>query len=156
MNHLTLILTVALMTAACSPQAAKPPAAPAAPPAASGAVIPSAMTMSFSGDLPCADCPGIRTELTLTRDAPYSGDGTYRLVETYLERGAPITSTGIWGTLRGDAVDPDATVYVLNPDKPEGERRHYRRLGNDEALKVLGGDMTPLPDSLPSTLKRVK
>ena len=111
--------------------------------------------MSFSGLLPCADCPGLKTELTLTRDAPYSGDGTYRLVETYLERGAPFTSTGVWGTLRGDAIDPDATVYELNPEKAEG-RRHFKRVGNDEALKVLDGDMKPLPDSLPSTLKRVK
>nr|QQZ50169.1 copper resistance protein NlpE N-terminal domain-containing protein [Phenylobacterium glaciei] len=111
--------------------------------------------MTFVGSLPCADCPGIRTELTLTRDAPYSGDGKYSLVETYIDRGPPITTTGIWGTLRGDASDEDATVYELNPEKAEGERRHFRREG-DMALKVLGGDMKPLPDALPSTLKRVK
>ena len=153
MNHLPL--TLALLMSACSPPAAKAPAAPAAPPATAGTPVPEAMTMSFSGLLPCADCPGLKTELTLTRDAPYSGDGTYRLVETYLERGAPFTSTGVWGTLRGDAIDPDATVYELNPEKAEG-RRHFKRVGNDEALKVLDGDMKPLPDALPSTLNRVK
>ncbi|MFZ3007635.1 MAG: copper resistance protein NlpE [Phenylobacterium sp.] len=149
-----LALALALLMTACSPQAAK---APEPPPAPVAAAIPSpdAITMVFAGDLPCADCPGIRTELTLTRDAPYSGDGTYRLVETYLERGAPFTTTGKWGTLRGDATDEDATVYELNPEKAEG-RRHFKRVGNDEALKVLDGDMRPLPDSLPSTLKRVK
>ncbi|MES2341323.1 MAG: copper resistance protein NlpE [Pseudomonadota bacterium] len=139
--------------AACSPPAAKAPAAPPAPVAAVPAA--EALTMSFSGLLPCADCPGLKTELTLTRDAPYSRDGTYRLVETYLERGAPFTTTGKWGALRGDAVDPDATVYELDPDKPNGAR-HFLRVGNDEALKALDGDMKPLPDSLPSTLKRVK
>lgn len=147
-----LALTLALLMAACSPPVAK---APPPPPPAATAPAPEAMIMSFSGLLPCADCPGLKTELTLTRDAPYSGDGTYRLVETYLERGAPFTSTGVWGTLRGDAIDPDATVYELNPEKAEG-RRHFKRVGNDEALKVLDGDMKPLPDSLPSTLKRVK
>lgn len=150
-----LPMGLALLMAACSPQAAKAPE-PAPAPVAAAAPTPEAVTMVFAGDLPCADCPGIRTELTLTRDAPYSGDGKFKLVETYIDRGAPFTSTGVWGTLRGDAVDPDATVYELNPDKAEGERRHYKRIGNDEALKVLGGDMKPLPDTLPSTLKRVK
>lgn len=150
-----LALGFALLMVACSPRATEAPAPPPSPVAAA-APAPEAMTMVFAGDLPCADCPGIRTELTLTRDAPYSGDGKYKLVETYIHRGAPITSTGIWGTLRGDAVDPDATVYELNPEKPEPARRHFRRVGDDEALKVLGGDRTPLPDSLPSTLKRAK
>ncbi|MDO8914079.1 MAG: copper resistance protein NlpE N-terminal domain-containing protein [Phenylobacterium sp.] len=150
-----LALALALLMTACSPQAAKAPEAPPAPVAAA-APSPDALSITFAGDLPCTDCPGLRTELTLTRDAPYSGGGTYKLVETYLERGAPIITTGIWGTLRGDAVDPDATVYELNPEKPEPARRHFRRVGDDEALKVLGGDRTPLPDSLPSTLKRAK
>ncbi|WP_421933286.1 copper resistance protein NlpE N-terminal domain-containing protein [Phenylobacterium sp.] len=158
MRNLALALALTAL-AACSPPAAKAPAAPApAAPAAAPAGTPPAaepLTMSFSGLLPCADCPGLKTELTLTRDAPYSGDGTYRLVETYLERGAPFTTTGKWGTLRGDAIDPDATVYELDPDKPNGAR-HFLRVGNDEALKALDGDMKPLPDALPSTLKRVK
>lgn len=150
-----LALALALLMTACSPQAAKAPEPPP-PPVAAATPAPDDLTMAFAGDLPCADCPGIRTELTLTRDAPYSGDGKYKLVETYIDRGAPFTSTGVWGTLRGDATDDDATVYELNPEKAEGERRHFKRMGNDEALKVLGGDMKPLPDSLPSTLKRVK
>ncbi|MDO8801900.1 copper resistance protein NlpE [Phenylobacterium sp.] len=149
-----LALALALLMTACSPQAAK---APEPPPAPVAAAIPSpdAMTMVFAGDLPCADCPGLRTELTLTRDAPYSGDGTYRLVETYLERGAPFTSTGKWGTLRGDAVDPDATVYLLDPDKPDSGRP-FLRVGQDEALKVLDKELKAWPSGLPDTLKRVK
>ena len=124
-----LALALALLMTACSPQAAKAPEPPP-PPVAASTPAPDDMTMVFAGDLPCADCPGIRTELTLTRDAPYSGDGKYRLVETYIDRGAPFTSTGIWGTLRGDAVDPDSTVYELNPEKPESDRRAFKRLGN--------------------------
>lgn len=155
MRNLALAFALSLL-AACSPPAAKAPAPPAPAPApAAAAPAAEPLIMSFSGLLPCADCPGLKTELTLTRDAPYSGDGTYRLVETYLERGAPFTTTGKWGTLRGDAVDPDATVYELDPDKPNGAR-HFMRVGNDEALQALDGDMKPLPDALPSTLKRVK
>ena len=146
-----LALGLALSMAACSPPAAKPP--PPAPAARAAPAEP--MSWSFAGDLPCADCPGLRTELTLTRKAAGWAEGTYKLVETYIDRGAPFTTTGDWTTLRGDATDPDATVYELNPDKPESAR-HFLRIGNDEALKVLGGDMKPLPDALPSTLKRVK
>jgi uncharacterized lipoprotein NlpE involved in copper resistance len=158
MKHLTLAL--ALLMGACSPQAAKAPVAPAAaaaapPAAAPGTSIPEATVMSFVGNLPCADCPGIRTELTLTRDAPYSGDGHYKLVETYIDRGAPFTSTGVWGTLRGDATDEDATVYELNPEKSEAARRHFKRIG-DEALQALGKDLRPWPSGLPDMLKRVK
>ena len=149
-----LVLALALLMTACSPQAAKAPEAPPAPVAAA-TPAPDALSMTFVGDLPCADCPGIRTELTLTRDAPYSGDGTYKLVETYIDRGPPITSTGVWGTLRGDATDEDATVYLLNPDKPDSGRP-FRRVGDDEALKALDKELKPWPSGLPDTLKRVK
>ncbi len=61
--------------------------------------------------------------------------------------------TGDWTTLRGDATDPDATVYQLNPDKPEG-RRAFLRVGQDEALRILDGDMKTLPPGLPDRLER--
>lgn len=138
-------LALALSMTACSPPA----------PVAAATPSPEAMTMVFAGDLPCADCPGIRTELTLTRDAPYSGDGKYKLVETYIDRGALITTTGVWGALRGDAVDPDSTVYLLDPDKPDSGRP-FLRVGRDEVLKGLDKDLKTWPPGLPDTLKRVK
>ena len=149
-----LALGFALLMVACSPRATEAPAPPPSPVAAA-APAPEAMTMVFAGDLPCADCPGIRTELTLTRDAPYSGDGKYKLVETYIDRGAPVTSTGVWGTLRGDATDEDATVYLLDPDKPESGRP-FRRVGQDDALKALDKELKPWPSGLPDTLKRLR
>ncbi len=71
----------------------------------------------YEGVLPCADCQGIRTELTL-----FDEDFTYKLVETYL--GTPagdrsFRSDGAWTTLRGKAGNPDATIYQLNPGEPE-------------------------------------
>ena len=33
----------------------------------------------FVGTTPCADCPGIATELTLTRKDPDTAEGGYRL-----------------------------------------------------------------------------
>ena len=155
------LAAVLLLLAACSP-GAEPPTAPPPPkipaphmPAPPPAAAAEAMSLKFEGVLVCADCPGIKTELTLTRKAEGWAEGSYRLVETYLERGAPFVSSGEWTTLRGDAKDPDTTVYQLNPDKPKSAR-HFLRVGQDEAIKALDGDLKPLPESLPSTLTRVK
>jgi len=149
MRPLALVLGLALLSACSQPAApAKPPPAPAA---AKPAEISGVIT--FEGVLPCADCPGLKTELVLTPKGEGWAEGTYRLTETYLERGGPMVTTGDWTTLRGDASDPDATVYQLDPDKPEG-RRAFLRVGQDEALRILDGDMKTLPPGLPDRLER--
>lgn len=113
------------------------------------------MVLRYAGDLPCADCPGIRTELVLTRKAKGWAEGTYRLTETYLERGGPKVTTGDWTTLRGDAVDEDASVYQLNPDDTE-KQRNFLRVGDDLELKALDRDMKRWGGKVPDTLKRVR
>lgn len=74
----------------------------------------------YEGILPCADCQGIRTKLTL-----FDEDFTYRLVEVYL--GTPdgdrtVESGGTWTTLQGTGEYPTGTIYRLNPGKPEDVR----------------------------------
>lgn len=105
----------------------------------------------FKGVLPCADCPGVRTELTLTRKGEGWAEGTYRLVETYIDRGAPIVTAGEWTTHRGDAADEDAVVYELNPDRPEAVR-YFRKLSAGE-IQALDRELKDWPASLPSRLK---
>jgi copper homeostasis protein (lipoprotein) len=126
-----------------------------AAPHARRAPAPEPLVLRFSGTLPCADCPGIATTLTLTRKAAGWAEGTYRLEQTYIGRGGPRVTTGDWTTLRGDATDDNATVYELDPDKTQGAQ-HFLRVGDDVALRLLDGDMKPLPGKLPNTLKRVK
>jgi len=104
----------------------------------------------YEGVLPCADCPGIRTELTLRRKAAGWAEGTYRLVETYLDRGQPQVTQGEWTTLRGDAVNEDAVVYELNPDKPD-RARHFEKV-DDKTVIALGRDLTPPPKDTPAVL----
>lgn len=90
----------------------------------------------FEGDLPCADCAGIRTRLTLFAE----GD-RYRLEETRLGAGSgarPRTVEGTWTTLRGSADDPDATVYVLDPRDPKRERNFLRL--DENAIEQLDRD----------------
>ena len=113
------------------------------------------LVLRFTGVLPCADCPGIRTTLTLKRKGPGWAEGTYRLSETYIDRGGPHMTTGDWTTLRGDAADENATVYELDPDHAE-RARHFRRVGPDRALKALDRDLKPWPKGLPDTLKRLR
>lgn len=90
----------------------------------------------YEGVLPCADCQGIRTELTL-----FDEDFTYKLVETYL--GMPdgdrtLSSDGDWTTLRGTAGQPDATVYQLNPGEPEKVRNFL--VLDEGQIQQLDGD----------------
>lgn len=90
----------------------------------------------FKGTLPCADCTGLETELTLTRFATGSAEGTYQMSEDYLGKSVePIKSSGKWTTLRGTPKDPNAVVYELNPDKPE-EAEYYLKVDENQ-IKML-------------------
>jgi hypothetical protein len=107
----------------------------------------------FAGTLPCADCPGVAAELTLVRKGAGRAEGRYRMSLAYLERPVPpLVETGEWTTLRGDAADPDAIVYQLDPDKPERARYFVRR--GEAGVQALDRELKPWPASLPSTLAR--
>ena len=63
-----------------TPQAVEADSAQAQPEEAAKAEAPKKHVGEFSGKLPCADCPGIETKLTLNED------GSFLLDETYLEK----------------------------------------------------------------------
>jgi copper homeostasis protein (lipoprotein) len=144
---------LALVLSGCKPApqpAAKPPALAAA--AAPTALEPLLVGV-FAGDLPCADCPGMATRLTLVRKDTGWAEGRYLLVQTYRERAVPsLVKTGDWTTLRGDADDPDASVYQLDPDKDAGGEL-FRKDG-EQTLRALTPAMRPFPAGLPGTLTR--
>ena len=107
----------------------------------------------YTGLLPCADCSGIQTELTLTRKASGWAEGRYLLKQTYIGRKvAPLVKTGDWTTLRGSAADYDDTVYELDPDD-QAHATHFLKI-REATIKALDKDLKPLPAGLPSTLKR--
>ncbi len=77
----------------------------------------------YEGVLPCADCPGIQTRLTLNRD------GTYELLTRYLERPvAPRTERGRFTWQAGGntiALDAGGQRYAVGEGRlslldPEG------------------------------------
>jgi copper homeostasis protein (lipoprotein) len=111
-------------------------------------------TERYSGMLPCADCSGIRTALTLLRDAQ-GAPSTFTMSETYVGRpaaGNPKTS-GTWTVVHGDAADKSATVYQLHGSGSAGVTSLLRV--DDNTLSLLDGSLGQLPASVPHTLRRV-
>ncbi len=91
----------------------------------------------FEGTLPCADCPGIITTLTLYPDQ------TYQLQTVYIDRDSSFTSKGSW-------------KYNTNPPRYEliDDGQQYQILNND-TLEALDQDGNPIESSLNYKLKRV-
>jgi copper homeostasis protein (lipoprotein) len=112
----------------------------------------------YKGTMPCADCSGLETVLRLYAKGGF--DTTYAFyVRTQTYRGAPhgdvtISDRGEWAVLRGDADDPDATVYQLNPDD---EQHSEALLVQDKGavLEALDRDLKPIDTTRNVTLKRV-
>jgi len=112
----------------------------------------------YKGTMPCADCSGLETVLRLYAKGKF--DTTYAFyVRTQTYRGAPhgdvtFSDRGEWTVLRGDATDPDATVYQLNPDD---EQHSEALLVQDKgaALEQLDRDLTPIETPMNVALKRV-
>jgi uncharacterized lipoprotein NlpE involved in copper resistance len=102
---------------------------------------------TFQGILPCADCPGIDTRLTLVQYGPNIAEGTYSLQQTYEDRNVkPLVTAGDWTTLRGDAADPDAVVYQLDPDHPEHSL--YFLKTDENKLEQLDSNLKEMPSNL--------
>jgi predicted secreted protein len=114
---------------------------------------------TYKGILPCGDCSGLDTVLRLYAKGKY--DTTYAFyVRTQIYRGAPhgdvvLTDRGDWALLRGDATDPDATVYQLNPDDAQhSDSWLLQEKGN--ALMQLDRDQKPIvAPGMNFTLRRV-
>lgn len=154
MKHVLIAAAIAggTLWSGCHASApATPPSSSALPAAGSGT-----LPLVYAGTLPCADCPGIRTELTLIGDPPApQGGGTYTLKETYLgsrDGDRTFETRGRWLTLRGSADDRDATVYQLNP-QPGGDPRYLQRIG-DNVLRMLDRQQRPIVSSANYTLTR--
>ena len=58
-------------------------------------------------------------------------------------------STGSLNTERGFGSDIDATVYILNWDKPEAEQKYYVRLTSDQKhIQLLDSNRKVVPGAL--------
>ena len=105
------VLLTGLFAVSCSkkeeaktetPQAVEADSTQAQPEEAAKAEAPKKHVGEFSGKLPCADCPGIETKLTLNED------GSFLLDETYLEK-----KDGQFNTKGSYEVSEDGTFVNL-------------------------------------------
>lgn len=151
---LACALLCALSLSACKPKA---PAETAAPPTEPVATAPAADAVpaaqrapfdvkafagTFTGTLPCADCPGIDTRLVL------GADGTYTITESYQERTAPaLNGDGTW------TVEENDRRLRLDPNSKEERDRLFAILSQDE-IRQLDQEGKPIESSLPYNLKR--
>ncbi|GAA3919961.1 copper resistance protein NlpE [Luteimonas lutimaris] len=96
---------------------------------------------SFSGTIPCADCPGI--DSTLTLDA----DGSYTTHDVYQERDASFDSSGTW------TVEEAGKRIRLDPNSKDEQDRLLEVVSNDE-LRMLDADGNAIESGLNYTLTR--
>lgn len=113
-------------------------------------------TLTYEGLLPCADCPGIRYDLTI-RSREHSGDGTFSLSQTYLEaedgKDATFVTNGKRLTLKGMPGNDNATIWQLISDN--GDEVMNFLCENDSTLTLLGDDFTKAESDLNYSLKLV-
>lgn len=91
-------------------------------------INPTAQKVIYSGMLPCADCSGIRTTLTLYRDQ-FDAPTRFMLREEYLQG----STVGLTAVERGDWTqdslvknDRQMDLYTINPETPDARRMYLR------------------------------
>ncbi|MBE0414744.1 META domain-containing protein [Yoonia sp.] len=97
-----------------------------------------ALPATFTGTLPCADCPGITYHLDLWDD----GQG-YALRRTYLERDLTLDEVGRWH------VDPARGALIL---QGSGGAQSVWQIGTNQDIRMMDQDGNPILSDLPYTL----
>lgn len=110
----------------------------------------TAIWVTYTGTIPCADCNGIMMELSLHRQPELR----FTLKETYQGKNQTFPSEGNYSIQHGTTADPGATVILLNPDKDKNLQRYFQQVDKNE-LKMLDGDMREIAGNNNYTLKKV-
>ncbi|MBX3242492.1 MAG: copper resistance protein NlpE N-terminal domain-containing protein [Chitinophagaceae bacterium] len=109
----------------------------------------------FEGVLPCADCRGIKTELTLYQNIGNVEYNVYILKETYLTDNTgdtAFTTQGKWDVLKGGVKGNDsATIFFLNYDEPD-DSRYFLEVGPD--IQMLDKDHQIIESAASYVLRR--
>ena len=107
----------------------------------SGPTDPMASKMVYRGVLPCADCSGIRTTLTLYRDQD-ANPSRYELNQQYLD-GSKVAGRaierGAWADDRITIDNKSYPVYTLNPEAEEAQHRFLQSATNAVEMLDLSG-----------------
>lgn len=112
------------------------------------------ISVAYKGTLPCADCPGLDTELILKKVNEDSTNGTYVTKETYLEKNvSPVITEGTWKTIFGSIKGKPETILELNPGNLDNIR--YFIKVDDSELKMLDKNNVELVGSPSISLKKI-
>jgi len=106
----------------------------------------------FEGTLPCADCAGLRTQLTLSAKTSGADSGTFVTKYTYVGKGVTRDDTGTWKIVRGTPADKKAVVYELTVKGGTSQERCLQ-IGAGE-LQQLDEKLQPIDAPMPLRLKR--
>lgn len=105
-----MALVVALLSTACSGGGNTAPA----PREAAAPTTDTAYCGTYQGTLPAADCPGIKTVLTI------AADSTYTLSSQYIGRQAqPVVTSGVYHLKQGGKL-----IELVTPSS--GEKTYYK------------------------------
>lgn len=110
---------------------------------------------TFMGTLACADCQGIKTELTLSGD-PSGGNRSFTMKQTYVGRPADksvVNSNGKWFLAKGNKQDPDAVVLQLIPTAGNIEPMYFLQV-SDKEVKLLDRQQNEIKSTHNYTLRR--
>lgn len=163
MCGVVVAMTMALVSACGgSPEPAPPAAEPVFKPIDPSAVPPATLTVTsverYWGTLPCADCAGIRTELTLVHDPATGQPRSYQLSETYLgsmsSEGKPSLTSGTFTVTQGVPGDPQASVIRLDGGGNPDHAKAFERLSAGE-LRLLDRSGARIASDLNYTLARM-
>jgi|SRR5450432_629138 hypothetical protein len=90
----------------------------------------------YRGVLPCADCSGIETEVSLfAKSSTDPFNARYAIKRTYQGRATTWTEIGSWSIVRGTPDDSNATVYELKP-KDGGQASYFLQVSDNEILQL--------------------
>lgn len=127
-----LIPALMLLLSACVAPEGDPPVADAAHNSRNALDWPG----TYSGTLPCADCDGIETTITLR------GDGTFEREQRYLGKpGAPLTDSGqfAWNDAGSTVTLAPGSATAQMYQVGENQLFHLDRAGNR-----ISGDLAPM------------
>tara|TARA_R110002020_G_scaffold15245_33_gene54464 strand:+ start:249 stop:728 length:480 start_codon:yes stop_codon:yes gene_type:complete len=152
-GKLSFIFALLLALAACGTDRDEPAVRDEEPAPLSGLAPPDeeAFVRTWQGVLPCSDCSGIQTRLTLRRDD--EGGQRFELEETYLgaEAGNVFTLEGGWRQMHQRGDSGPAVVFRLDPDGAD----QWFELQPDGSLELLDARGQPRPDAIGHRLQRI-
>ncbi len=94
----------------------------------------------YSGNLPCADCPGIIMNLDLKEKSQYNSE------MIYIERNVTVTESGIWKISKEkDSHGIERSIIELTSENSKAKT--YFNLKNNTTLQLLDSENKPVPSA---------